>query len=101
MGQAKLRGTFQDRAAAAKARLDALRPKVIICNECKGEITEIVDLDAKGVVGIDAAFAGICPTCKSPTYAIKGEPEAVGELMNVMADVMGGAPLVGVQTKNG
>lgn len=101
MGQAKLRGSLQERVAAAKARIDALRPEVIICNECKGEITEIVDLDAKGVAGIDAAFAGICPACKSSTYAIKGKPEAVAALMDAMSDVMGGDPIVGTQSKHG
>jgi len=77
--------------------MDALRPKVIICNDCKGEILEIVDLPAKGMDGIDAAFAGICPQCNGTTYAIKGHPSAVEKLMVAMTHATGDAPLIGVQ----
>ena len=97
MGQAKRRGTLEQRVQEAKARIDALRPEVIVCNDCKGEIRDIIDLPAKGLDGIDAVFGGICPECKSTTYAVKGDPQAVERLMVAMAEATGDDPLVGVQ----
>lgn len=97
MGQAKKRGTLEQRLAAAKARIDALRPTAIICNDCKAEITEIETLPTRGMAGIDAAFAGICPNCNASTFAIKGAPEAVEALMLALTDAQGGEVLVGMQ----
>jgi hypothetical protein len=37
MGQAKYRGTKDDRAAQAIARIEALKPKFIVCNNCQAE----------------------------------------------------------------
>ncbi len=97
MGQAKKRGTLEQRTAAAKARIDAVRPKSIICNDCSGEITEIETLPTRGMPGIEAAFAGICPKCNANTFAIKGDPAAVEALMMALAEAQGTAPLVGMQ----
>jgi len=97
MGQAKQRGTTQERINAAKARIDSLRPKAIICNQCGHEITEIVDLNTHRMDGVDAAFAGLCQQCGRSTYAIKGRPEAVEALKRVMTEAMGEAPLMGSQ----
>lgn len=97
MGQAKRRGSLEQRVSIAKARIDTLRPKAIICNDCKGEITDVVDLDIRGMTGIDAAFAGLCPECKGSTYAIKGTPAAVEALMVALSNATGGEPLLGIQ----
>lgn len=96
MGQAKLRGSREQRIANAIAKVEALRPKFLICNQCKGEITEIQTMDTRGVPGLDAAFAGICPTCNTPTFAMSGEPEAVAMMSEVMRESMG-EPLEGKQ----
>lgn len=96
MGQAKLRGSREQRVAAAVAKVEALRPDHLICNSCKGEIKEIHAMDVRSLPGIDAAFAGICPTCKSSTYALSGEPEAVAMMTEVMRQEMG-QPLEGKQ----
>lgn len=97
MGQAKQRGSLQQRVSAARAKVDAMRPEAIICNDCKTSITEIVDLDIRGMTGIDAAFAGQCPKCGGSTYAIKGQPASVEALMLALADATGDMPLLGVQ----
>ncbi|PKO87245.1 MAG: hypothetical protein CVU18_11350 [Betaproteobacteria bacterium HGW-Betaproteobacteria-12] len=97
MGQAKKRGTLEQRRQAAKARIDALRPEVIICNQCGGEIQDILDLPTSGMPGIDAAFAGHCQACSSSTYAIKGDPKAVEQLMLAITETTGDVPLLGVQ----
>lgn len=97
MGQAKQRGSLGQRISEAKGRIDALRPSVIICNDCKGEITEIETMNIRGMAGIDAAFAGVCPHCKGVTYAIKGNPDSVEALMLALSQSSGEIPLVGVQ----
>lgn len=97
MGQAKQRGTLEQRILAAKSRTDAFRPEVIICNQCEGEIRDIVDLPSKGMAGIDAVFAGICPQCNSSTYAVKGDPRAVEQFMLAMTEATGDAPLLGMR----
>lgn len=97
MGQAKQRGSLQDRIDGAKARIDALRPAFITCNSCQHDIADVVDLNSRGLDGIEAAFAGLCPKCGRSTYAIKGRPEAVAELMVAMEETMGETPLLGSQ----
>jgi len=101
MGQAKNRGTLQVRIEQAKTRIDAIRPKKIICNDCKGEINEITDLDVRGLIGIRGAFAGICPKCKSSTFAIDGDPEKVVDFMMAFEASMGKGSEIGIQTRNG
>ena len=95
MGQAKNRGSFQDRVEAAKAKMDALRPESITCNNCQHAISDVFPLDSRGMSGIDAAFGGLCPECGQSTYAIKGSEDAVEKLMMVMEEVAGEAPLIG------
>lgn len=97
MGQAKQRGTLEQRRQAATERIDALRPEAIICNQCGGEIRDILDLPTSGMQGIDAAFAGHCGACNSSTYAIKGDSKAVEQLMMAITETTGDVPLLGVQ----
>lgn len=97
MGQAKQRGTTQERIVAAQARLDALRPVAITCNKCNHEIKDVVDLNARGMAGVEAAFAAVCPKCGRSTYAIKGSSEAAARLMMAMEESMGQPVLIGAQ----
>lgn len=89
MGQAKLRGSVQDRVAHAKSKIDALRPEKLVCNSCKTEFSDFDVMDSKGLHGIDAVFAGICPSCNSTTFAYRGEPEAVADLALAQQEIMG------------
>jgi Zn finger protein HypA/HybF involved in hydrogenase expression len=97
MGQAKQRGSLEQRILAAKDRMAELRPKSITCNECQAEITDVQDMDTQGMDGIEAAFAGICPKCDSSTYAVRGRREAVEAFMMAMAKATGEVPLLGTQ----
>jgi Zn finger protein HypA/HybF involved in hydrogenase expression len=100
MGQAKLRGNKETRMTLAKARLNAIRPVSLTCNTCKGDIHEVHDLDVRHVAGIEGAFAGVCPTCKSPTYAIKGTEDAVSKVMVALEQEHGSKMDIGVQPIN-
>lgn len=85
MGQAKLRGSQEQRAESAKAKILALKPAYIVCNSCKHHITDVDVMDSRSLPGIDALFGGLCPTCKKPTFAMKGDPEAMATLAEVMS----------------
>lgn len=98
MGQAKRRGSLEQRVAEAKARLEALRPEAIICNKCQGVLKEITDLNVRGMAGIEGAFGAHCNDCDSDTFAIKGEPNAVQAVMEAMAESTGHVPLQGFQS---
>lgn len=96
MGQAKRRGTPDQRKQAAIERQLSLRPKYVLCNNCKAELTELVPMDIAGLKGIDAAFAAHCPHCQNDTFAIKGEPQAVAMLHMAIEDQAGAESKVGV-----
>lgn len=97
MGQARNRGSFAERVAAATTHIAALRPAHIVCNQCQHPIAEVVDMDVRKMPGLTAAFAGHCPECQSVTYAMSGEPETVKALMATIAEKEGGMPLLGSQ----
>jgi len=89
MGQAKVRGTHDQRKQAAIDKQLSLRPKYITCNNCKAELTEMQPMDISGINGIEAAFAAHCPHCSHDTYAIKGEREAVANMHMAIEDATG------------
>lgn len=94
MGQAKQRGTKQEREAQAKAKVEALKPTSIVCNYCKAEITDVHVMDTRGLRGIDGAFAGMC-SCGHTTWAIAGTQEASAELIASMEEAIGQETLIG------
>lgn len=97
MGQAKRRGTLEQRIQQAKQKINESVPDRIICNNCKAEISQVQQLDTKGLRGIDAAFAGQCPACEQTTYAVKGQPNSVAAFMEAMQKATGSEPIIGSQ----
>ncbi|SIR84832.1 hypothetical protein SAMN05880566_12738 [Janthinobacterium sp. TND4EL3] len=96
MGQAKQRGTQEDRAKQAREKIEALKPSMIVCNSCENEITDIHKMDTRGMAGIRAVFAGICG-CGCTTHAMLGDPDAVAELAVAMEATMGREGILGSQ----
>lgn len=88
MGQAKQRGSKEDRIQQVKAKLDAIRPKTLTCNTCQTEITEIRDGNTRGLAGIDGIFLGTCPSCGHITQAVAGEQHAVAEYSKFMDEYL-------------
>ncbi|SFF33289.1 hypothetical protein [Paracidovorax wautersii] len=79
MGQAKRRGSLQERVDAAKAQLVELRksfPETITCNDCQGEIADLEVSYVRDVPGVIAAARGRC-ACGSTTAAFIGDREGV------------------------
>ncbi len=76
MGQAKKRGTIEQRIAQAQARIESTRPEKLVCNACGGDVTTINPVSTRGLRGIDAIWVGQCD-CGQTTFAASGEPKAV------------------------
>lgn len=85
MGDAKRRGDFETRAAAAKARLDALRPETIVCNGCQRPLSGVEQVRLKPLRGLDAVFVATCSDCASETYVALGTDEAVQSFREFLA----------------
>ncbi|CAG9169931.1 hypothetical protein [Cupriavidus pinatubonensis] len=101
MGQAKQRGTKEQRIAQAKERLAALRPETLVCGSCQTAFSEFEAMDTRGMRGIDAVFAGQCPSCGESVIAFKGEPDAVADAALAWQDAMGGDGKLGSQSSDG
>ena len=97
MGQAKKRGSHDQRVEQAKARIEALRPEFITCNDCKFQIMTIATVDTRRIAGVDACFCGVCEKCGSTTYAMKGTVEGSQELFEALRLATGELPVLGVQ----
>lgn len=96
MGQAKNRGTPEQRAIEAKAKIESLKPASIVCNACKAEVTDIHTMDTRGMPGIHAVFAGMCE-CGNTSYAMSGEKEAIANLMLALESTHGDEGILGFQ----
>lgn len=96
MGQAKQRGSQEEREKQAEEKIEAMKPSIIVCNECDAEITEVLTMDTRGMPGIRAVFAGMCG-CGSTTHAMLGDPDAVAELVEAMEATMGRQGILGSQ----
>jgi hypothetical protein len=83
MGQAKRRGTLDDRIAQANARIEATRPEKLVCNGCGADVTTIHPVSTRGLPGIDAIWVGQCD-CGQTTFAASGDPGAVQAFFDVL-----------------
>ena len=63
------------------------------------QITEITALDTKGVEGINAAFAGVCPECSRTTWALDGDPDTVADAIVFLEQEYGNEGKLGYITK--
>lgn len=98
MGQAKQRGTREQRIAQARAKIDADRPAKIVCNSCSAEVGSIDLVDTKGLRGIEGIWMGRCE-CGHITFAAAGEPQAVQAFFDALDP--DSELLLGSQSKDG
>ena len=96
MGQAKQRGSQDERAKQAQEKIEAMKPAMIVCNACQAEITDVHAMDARGMPGIRAVFAGMCD-CGNTTHAMLGDPEAVADLVVALEETIGEQGILGSQ----
>lgn len=84
MGQEKYRRSLNGRIARPIDSISELRPLFLVCNRCGNTINTIKDIDVRKLSGIDAAFSGICSTCKVISYAIKGKPNEMIRFIEIL-----------------
>lgn len=101
MGQAKQRGTKDQRVAQAKATIDALRPEKLVCGSCNTGFTDFDSMSTRNMPGIHAAFGGICPSCGETVLSFSGEKEAVANAMIAWQDAMENESKLGRQSSSG
>jgi hypothetical protein len=101
MGQAKQRGSQEQRIAQAKAKINALRPEKLVCGACKTAFTEFVSMDTRNMRDINAVFGGQCPACGESVMAFSGQPDAVADAMVAWQDVIDGEAKIGMQSRSG
>ncbi len=77
MGEARRRGTLEERIASARARADALRPAFIVCNGCAARLEDVARVDVAPMPGLDAVHVARCSACDAETYDAQGTPEAL------------------------
>ncbi|WP_242540275.1 hypothetical protein [Trinickia mobilis] len=58
-------------------------------------------VDTRGMRGISAGFAGICPSCGDTVFALSGEPDAVAEAMVTLEHAMESEGKIGMQSRDG
>jgi hypothetical protein len=99
VGQAKVKGDRATRVAKALAKIEALKPDHIVCNNCQAHLRDLVTLDSRGMEGIEAAFAARCELCDQDTWALKGGANAVADVFTAIESDTGGEGKIGVITK--
>ena len=97
MGEARRRGTREQRMKQAIERIEKMKPESLTCNNCQEKITEISRMDTRGMKGLKAGFAGICPKCNESTFALMGDEDAIMDAADCLAEAMGSEPKVGIE----
>lgn len=98
MGQAKNRGTLEQRVAQAQAKLVANKPEKLVCNGCGADVTQINPVSTRGLRGLEAIWVGQCE-CGQTTFAASGEPQAVQAFFEAIS--MDSELTLGRQSKDG
>lgn len=98
MGQAKNRGTQEQRVAQAQAKLAANKPEKLVCNACGADVTQINPVSTRGLRGLEAIWVGQCD-CGQTTFAASGEPQAVQAFFEAIS--MDSELTLGRQSKDG
>ena len=84
MGQAKQRGSIEQRIAQAQAKIEATRPEKLVCNGCGADVTSIHPVSTRGMPGVEAIWLCQCE-CGQTTFAASGKPEAVQAFFDALS----------------
>jgi len=88
MGEARNRGTAQERADAARKQAAFTVPRMQ-CNSCQAELESIEQADTAGLRGIELAFKAHCAACDQETWAVRGEPASVRAFYDALEKAAG------------
>lgn len=95
MGDAKRRGTREERVAKAIERIERLRPAAIVCNGCQAELRDVSPVPFVPIAGLDAVYVARCEACDAETLSAEGTPEALRALSEYMRTKTAPGDLVG------
>jgi len=87
MGQAKSKGSLQERKKQSMLKQRELLPSSMDCNECGKTITEIIPLQANKIHGVNGIGFGICSQCDKVTFGFDTTVDRVEEIKNIMANI--------------
>jgi len=97
MGQAKRRGSREERTQQSIKKTEELLPEFLTCNSCSTKVYDLNLLPTEGISGIEVACAGICPDCGDSTWGINGDPEATQQLMEILSEELNQSdPKIGI-----
>lgn len=99
MGQAKSRGSAEQRVREAKERERAKFPQTVKCNNCQKDLSEITPLGNLGFEGLRLAGAANCSDCESTTWVLDGTDEALAKVAFAMDAIHNGDVKSGFELK--
>lgn len=100
MGQAKNRGTPEQRKAAALKAARNVFPESISCNNCKTDLRDVQPLDTRSMEGLKHAGAAYCEKCDYTTWVLDGDPESIAAFHQFLEEDDGrGAVTIGTVKK--
>ena len=100
MGQAKSRGSFEERKAQAIARERAKFPDTVGCNNCGHRLTEIDPMNVTDIEGMRLAGVSSCPECGHTTWTLDGSPEGLAVFQEFLSSQHKGAVKMGIVPKS-
>lgn len=95
MGQAKSKGTYEQRRDSAIQAARARFPQSVKCNNCGADLTDIHSMDVRNMPGMRLAGGALCESCSSVTWVVDGEPDALQRFNDLMAAQHGQDATVG------
>lgn len=100
MGQAKNRGSVEQRVKEAIARERAKFPETVKCNNCQKDLSEITPLTGDlGIEGLRLAGVANCEDCESTTWVLDGTDEALAKVSFAMDAIHDGDVKSGLALK--
>ena len=89
LGQAKSRGSRDERVAEAAGKTLKARPPALTCSGCQAALTEVSALDTSSLRGIEVAYQAHCAACDQDTWAVRGENAAVRAFYSALEKAAG------------
>jgi hypothetical protein len=86
LGQAKVKGSYEQRKEQAIATARAGFPDSVKCNNCNLDLTEIVSMDTRGLIGLRKVGAAICDACSQTTWILDGSPQSLAEFSSYISE---------------
>lgn len=86
MGQAKRRGTPEQRVAEAIERARGLFPDSVKCNNCQADLTDIQPMDVRGLEGMRLAGVAHCGACQHETWVLDGDATGLQLFQRFLAE---------------